>query len=270
MPYQRVVISDQERASWTVGVSASTISDWIPARCINVRIGNIHGRVSIIIVLETSGDDPKEVLRFFSAKKGNGKAKDYIVPHDGALAKLIRITLGVHPRKRYCKAQQLARHLIGHNFLIQPELSQTEGSAYWKTKTIKPEIMMSSEEWSATGTLYGKQSSSVIMSGDKPDKKGRRSGDKKEMRKSGISHSYLGSGAIPIAHQPITNNTATHTLPISDNGDIDNEQLTQLDPFSTTVKLLSPTNRVFAHHRRPDETEEQYHERIIDESISSW
>ncbi len=260
------IVSDAEKASWT-------ISTPVLCRCIGAKpvTTKIRGGATPSFILELVNVETNEkVICYFNARKTKS---GHSVKPESKFAKLYRITTGNNPMPRYNKAQQLLKHFIGHEFIAEYKAeTASNNQPYFKTTSIKPNKPKPSEQWKEDGELLGKydwsnrpskQPKKWKVTGKRLESKWKVAGKLLESAITGKAQFYLVSSGFSMRNNVLTYTrervtTCNHSPAIPK----------QQDSYKTTVKEIDGVKH-YQYHQQPDETEQQYQERVIDESMAA-
>ncbi len=159
-----VIITDEERAGWTIPDKIHASSHEVLCECISIskseKMITPNGKSKPVLACSfvmklveiDSGEVVTAYFNFNKSKKGHAAVK-----HDGKFAMLYRLTLGSDPRKRYSQAQHLVNHFLGKQFLVTYKISNTrDNDTYRKAISIKPAVPIVLDGWTNTGRLRQK------------------------------------------------------------------------------------------------------------------
>ena len=265
-------MSISERDKWTVYAPAI-------CTCIDARAGtiqSINGGIKHVFILEFIIHDTEQVVTKFynvnKTKKGN-----YALTHDGDFAMIYRLVTGNYNKARYSRAQQLLKHMVGVDYRVEYGAAESrKNKPYLKATKVSPVDPAVSEEWFTSGKLKPKKrrgntrivTNKVVatekqqVSNDLAIDK-QKHGNKLTMIKAEKPHSYSDSSAIPIPlkHTTLKHN---HVEPYTHTSVVANKS--KENKYKTKVTIIGEREKSYRYYPRPDESEEQYHERVIDES----
>ena len=243
---------EYDKSGWTVFEPALCV-------CIEVRIGNIsiNGSVKPVFILELL-DLKTDLIGIKWLPVNKSKKHGYSVKHDSNFAKLYRLSTGYVSKARYSKAEQLLQHFIGCKFIAEFENKQgTNGKDYLRVKTIEPVNPFITEGWFSDGRLRDKN---WKPTGNGLEINGKKSGNGLETGKAENPHLNLVSptNSTPLKDIASKIEPYTHTelIPVVK------------DKYETTIEVVNGA-KTYRGHQQPNETEEQYHERIIAESLGN-
>jgi hypothetical protein len=176
----------------------------------------------------------------------------YTVKHNGDFAKLYRLALGSNPIKRFSEAQHLVSHFLGCRFFAQYTTAiGNDKKVYLKVVSLKPEKAILSDTWTSTGMV----------------KKARKARHK-------IPETYRNiTGDLPETYRNITGKTPdAKTLQAQQT--LHREPLfnpTQSpQPISNNAKeVLLPRANFFNYSKLENESTDDFHNRVIDESFTN-
>lgn len=120
--------------------------------CIGVRRGCIttQGGKAPVIVMELEADDGESVVKFFNARVT--KVKNLAVPRNSDFARLYRLATGENPVARFSRINTLLKHFIGIEFqCMTTRDTDKKGSEFCKVTRITPSVPHVSDAWTATG-----------------------------------------------------------------------------------------------------------------------
>lgn len=285
--YISIPVTEEEKASWTV--KSTWASGEVLCECISIsnseKILTPKGKskptfacsfVMKLVEIDT-GEEITCYLKHQKSKKGNATVKS-----NSKFAKLYRLTTGDNPRKRYSYAKQLAKHFNGKRFLVEYEITKTQqNESYRKAINIKPASPIITDEWTINGVLLGKTRArkSANNRGSIEDELRDNRGNIEDLLRienAEESHFNLASPDISTAYQSIRaigqgGIRAGSTVVL---GMLDNKYITKpssIDAslsYKTIIRRVSPLEMMHQYHQRPDESEEQYHDRVIAESFN--
>ncbi len=216
-----------------------------------------------LISVETN----EKIICYFNARKTKS---GYAVKAKSKFANLYRITAGNNPMPRYNKAQQLLKHLIGYYFIAEYESVTASNQSYLKATSIKPNEPKLSEHWKEDGELLGKydwrkkppkQSKKWKVTGKRLESDWKVNGKLLESEITGKAHFYLVSSGFSVR-----NNVTTYIREHVTTGHVSTPNIKPVDKYKTTAKKIEGAKH-YQYHQRPDETEHQFQERVIDESM---
>lgn len=255
--------------SWTPQAASICI-------CVDAKIGTItttNRGIQHVFILDFIIDGTEQlVTKFFNVRKS--PKGDYAIPHDSDFAKLHRLVTGQCKKARYSRAQQLLKHMVGHNYIV--EYGPAESSKklpYMKATKVKPVEPIITDQWYPSGRLLPKTRSSNIKQlinlsitsvKQEPSKElaieKQKAGNDLEMDKAEEHHSYLGSSTISV---PLKHN---QVKPLPHPSLLDDK--VKDNKYKTTMTIKGGV-RGYQYYQQPNETLEQYHERVIYESWNS-
>jgi len=233
------------------------VGEWITAECIDTRMGSTktQGGIKPVFIVELACDlFAMPIIKYFSCQH---KGKNYTVPHNGDFAKTWRLTKGTNPKNQYSKAQQLLNQLPGHKFLVKG--APTSGkTTYFKATEIKPLKPVYSELWTPSGVL------------------------KKCPKKVTFQPPEIGS-ELATDWQNVGNNLAESWQKVGNEETLQTAKTLGLEPvFNPTSSGLPgkrnhlPTKplleamlqepRFYNYPRQENESDDDYHQRVIDQS----
>lgn len=267
-------MSISEQADWTVYPPAV-------CTCIDTRLGTISTKagerlvfILELLILETE----QTVTKFFNVRKT--PKGEYSVPHDGDFAKLHRLTTGQYKKARYSRSQQILGHLIAYDFIVEYVNAQSShGQPYFKAKKIEPVEPIFTDQWYTSGKIKPKKKSSknrtsnnkkkVMVKqqfGDELTMDQQKTSNESAIRKAGNPHSDSDSNviSIPLKHTTLKHK---HIEPYTHNILVDNESMN--DRYETTMVVDDKGVKHYQFHKHPDENQDKYYDRVIDESWES-
>ena len=228
-------------------------------QCIDARIVNTNhsGKCNPSILLEFYSDgDDKHIMYFNVVTNKEG----YAVKHDSKFACFYRLALGTNPTKRFSKVHQLMKHLIGVNFHIgNSQQKYDNGISYRKVKDCSPVTPMYSEEWNKSGRLMP----------NRKEQRGGNTSDKLEIIRKPIGDE-LETGRKLIGNELETlNGCKVHKhLVSSDNLPRNNVQSNNVQSDDVYKPIaINQGNTVTNHKRREGESNDEYYDRVIDETF---
>ena len=113
----------------------------ILCECVDISVtGTTKKPVLNLLLISESGSEFLKSFQAKTTKKGN-----ITIDRNSEFAKLYRLTIGSNPSKRFSRCNELLKHFIGHEFMVDPDRICTSG--------IKPKVIMTSNEWAITGHL---------------------------------------------------------------------------------------------------------------------
>jgi hypothetical protein len=249
--------------SWKVYCSPSVASS---VQCIDARIVNTNHsekrHPSILLEFYSDGDE-KYIMYFNVVTNKQG----YAVKHDSKFACLYRLALGTNPIKRFSKVHQLMKHLIGVEFCIEDSQNKyDDGVPYQKVKVCSPVTPMYSEEWNKAGRLIPKRK----------EHRGGNTSDKLEIIRKPIGDE-LETGRKLIGNELETlNGCKAHKHLVSEanlprnNVQRNKEQRNNVQSDDVYKPIaINQGNTVTNHKRREGESNDEYYDRIIDETFKS-
>lgn len=159
-----VIVTDEERAGWTVTDNGQVSSKEVLCECIaaskSEKMITPKGKSKPVLVCSfvlklveiATGEEVTCYLKFNKSKAAHAAVKP-----DGKFAMLYRLTLGRDPRKRYSQAQHLVNHFLGEQFNVIYVIEKTsKHETYRKAVSIKPIAPIISDGWTNTGRLRHK------------------------------------------------------------------------------------------------------------------
>jgi hypothetical protein len=245
-------VAEYDKSGWTVYEPA--LCECVEARIASIRI---NGSIKPVFILELY--DPKlqltaiKWLGVIKTPKGSYSAKE-----NSDFAKLYRLTVGYVPKSRYSKVQQLKKHFVGYQFIAEFEPAKgANGDDYLKVIKIAPLNPIITDGWFSDGRIRDKN---WKPTGNELEINWKKSGNELEMQKAEKPHLNLVSPAISTPLKDITSKIDTYkdTVPIP----------VVNDEYETVLELVNGVKR-YQHHQRPNETQEQYHDRVIAESFTT-
>mgnify|MGYP006981148825 CR=1 FL=1 len=260
-----------EHESWTVYAPAV-------CTCADARIGSIRakgvGRKPVFILEFIIHDTGQAVTKFYNVKitpKGN-----YAATHNGDFAKQHRLVTGKYNKARYSRARQLLKDMVGHDYIVEYEVAESsQNKSYLKATKVNPVNSIITEQWFESGLLRPKKRSPNdhrLANRNKATVKQRTSNNVAierqkvskllAMNKPQEPHLDLDSSviSIPLKHTTLKHNHVEPYTHISVEDDSTNDT-----EYKTTMREVGGV-RVFQYYRHPDETLDQYHDRVIEES----
>lgn len=228
--------------------------------CISAKIGMVSTRGGMkhrIILTLVDLRNCQELLYFLSTTKNKS---GYSVKRNSNFAKLYRLTIGENPTNRFSKSQQLMEHLVGEEFLCEYESARSsKGHNYYKVTDIKSAYPYKSAEWlpdgtsrKRKGTKAAKRSKKRNLFGNHLDKNSQTTGNQLEIENSEKSCHKRAQRLISLPDKPTDYKLSAYTPTNS----------------TTDINVMNKQETVFTHHRISGETDEQYLDRVIDESLS--
>jgi len=222
-----------------------------------------HSMTLRLIEIETG----EEVTCYFPAQKS--KNGDMSVSRvKSKFSALYRLVTGNNPAARFSRSQQLIKHFIGYEFIVEYEVvtSKNQGE-YRKAVTIKPVNPIVKKEWTKAGILKGKSrraySSRVKQSsGNRQASSGQSASNIVAIENLGEAHFNLG---LPRSSTSPASQQANRLEHLQERGSSSQEAAAE---FVTVVAQVSSKEKVFQYHQQSSESTEQYHERVIEESFS--
>jgi len=212
------------------------------------------------------------MVGFFNATKT--AAGNYSIGHNSKFAKLYRLAIGYVKESRYSRADQLLRKLEGCIFIATQEPAiDRGGNQYFRAKNINPVEPIEDPRWFNSGTLKHKDRSrkrrtatSIKLAikkqslGNGLAKSKQNISNELAMENSEEPHVRTGSSDISTSLKDITYNIESlpHIKPVP------------IDEYKTTMTVDAKGAKHYQHHQRPNETKEEYLNRVLDESLASW
>ena len=264
-------MTEIDKAGWTV--HQATLCE-----CVDTRVAEIStpaGKKSVFIMDLVVPDTGVTLIKYLNVEKtpkGN-----YTIKHNSDFAKLYRLVIGDNPTARFSRARSLLSHLKGHQFIAEFQDAKTaQIEHYFKVTSLIPVNPIVTDEWFEYGTLRAKKKTQktkglklVKLAIDKQSisngltKNQQKVGNGLAMKKAGEADSYLGSAIISIPQQHLTYRVEPlrHITPAVITDIID-------DKYRTEITIVNGSTN-YQYHQRPNETESEYHERVIDESCST-
>lgn len=229
--------------------------------CVEAKTGQIstpggikHRIILTLIDLQSS----KKLCLFFNTSKNKS---GHSVRRSSNFAKLYRITLGENPSDRFSKSQQLMKHFIGEKFLCEYELARSsKGENYYKGTSIVPIAPCETNEWLPDG-------SELITKNRRRQKDTKRTDTRKSIGNQLAKERQLVGNLLETV-----NSEKPHEIraeqPISLPNKLTDSRLSAYSPSSTTSdeRVMNERERVFHYHPMPNETDDHYFDRVIDES----
>ena len=284
-----VHVSDEERASWTVtakddtkGASEVTASSClcseilIPNKAMATKEGHQLDSIIMTLIDENTGEEITAYFNHTRAKSGT-----VTVQPESRFARLHRLTTGKYKRNDYSRAKCLFRSLIGLCYVVIYSQDKTKfGILYFKASTVMPVDPITSELWNEQGRLLLKKITSreplIAVKNkqnlcNKPVKHLQSVCKTSVIEKAEEAHSYLDSPPISTAlqHNNITNLQHNHITAASSNSIAVEVMDSHNVRYQTIMKQVSSTERSYQYYQRPDESDDDYLGRIIDESLHS-
>tara|TARA_R110002049_G_scaffold35531_13_gene114659 strand:- start:1223 stop:1996 length:774 start_codon:yes stop_codon:yes gene_type:complete len=243
-----VIITDEERARWTIPDDTHASNDEVLCECISIskseKIITPKGKSKPVLaysfvmklVVIATGEEVTAYFNFNKSKKGHATVK-----HDGKFAMLYRLTFGSDPRKRYSQAQHLVNHFLGEQFLVTYEIANTrENETYRKATRIKPSAPIVFDGWTNTGRLRHKftprkKPGILGKAFDEPLTVNGKVFESSLMVKAETPHSYSASPSVSITSKGLQANEQVY-LEAVDNSNVNYEEHANIDyPASITI-----------------------------------
>lgn len=233
-------------------------------QCIDARIVNTNhsGKRNPSILLEFYSDGDEKHIMYFNVVTNK---EGYAVRHDSKFACLYRLALGTNPIKRFSKVHQLMKHLIGVEFYIKNSQTKYDnGVSYQKVNDCSPVSPLCSEEWNKSGRLMPKRK----------EHRGGNTSDKLEIfRKS--TGDELETGRKLVGNELETlNGCKPHKHLVSEanlprnNVQRNKEQRNNVQSDDVyNLIAINQGNTVTNHMRREGESNDEYYDRVIDETF---
>ena len=212
-------------------------------------ISNINGIGQQSFVLDLCIVDSGEMLvKYLNCNSTTPNR--YTVKHNGDFAKLYRLTLGSNPTKRFSEAQYLVSHFLGCRFYAEYKTAMGKNKiVYLKVVSLRPEKPILDDAWTSTGMV----------------KKTRKGGKPTPEIYRNIT------GFSPDKHRNITGKTPDDkTLQAANSLGLEAlfNPIQSPEPRGSNAKrVLLPRGKVFSYSRFENETIDDFHNRVIDESF---
>lgn len=178
----------------------------------------------------------------------------FTVPQNGDFAKLYRLTLGSNPTKRFSEAGKLVSHFLGCRFFAEYKKTIAKNKiVYSKVISLRPEKPILNDSWTSTGMVK-----KTHKGGHKTEEYQRKSSgllaDKQRIFSGKVADCKSLQASKSLGLEPVFNHVQSP------------------EPISKKVQReLVPRTNFFNYSRFENETIEDFHNRVIDESfISSW
>lgn len=245
-------MAEYDKSGWTV-------YEPVLCQCVGARIASspIKGIVKPACILELLHlETGQEIIKWLGINKT--PKGGYSVKPNSDFAKLYRVTKGYVTKARFSKANQLLKHFVGCEFITEFENAKgSRGNEYLRAKTIKPVNPIITDGWFPDGRLRYKN---WKPTGNGLETNWKKSGNELETRKAENPHLNLVSPSKITPLKDITSKIEpyTHVEPIPSSN----------DEYETTLEVLNGM-KIYRGHQQPNETQEQYHERVISESFLS-
>lgn len=216
-----------------------------------------------------TGEEVTTYLPYVKSLKGNSTVKP-----NGKFAKLYRLTIGDNPRKRYSDAKSLAGHFLGYKFLVSYSIESTAtNEKYRKSIIIKPLSPIIADGWSITGKLQPKfKPKTRPKTPAKPLEKSWNNLGlplEKSWNKLG---KVLEKSWIENPHEPNKYLVSKHVSTTPKSHPAGKQVRLQAGTlpgykYNTTISKNSYGTLLYEYHQRPDELDDDYLNRVIDESF---
>jgi hypothetical protein len=234
-----------------VYVDETSYTQFKPLICVCTSADLVHsnspgGIVPSILLRLACIDTGVEILKYLNlvgTKAGNYRAKP-----NSNFARLYRLTVGENPTVRFYRAQHLAHHFLGHEFHVEYESATSNGKPYLKATSVLPVEPIVTDEWFPTGTI-------------RPEikRKSRQSdcSDFSEKQQKSCSKTAVATRDKPAKQLGLTpdmdpiQHTASKVKPLS----------------HVDMHYLSDTERSIVYEPKHNEPEEDYIDRIFDETF---
>lgn len=232
-------------------------------QCVNAKLGNTEEVNTPVLILEFENGTEK-ATEFFNAKrtpKGNISVKP-----NSNFAKLYRLTTGTNPSHRFTRANKLLCHFIGHYFYCKTKdaIDKKTGVIYQSITAISPVNKHLSDDWSSTGTLIkhrrkapksppeggNSQATARQFSGNAQAIFGQFLGNDEPAQTQSECYIQPFSIAYPILGKRVPHNNTQHP-----------------DRQEAVEPLELPEGTVAVRAQRQDESDEDFLDRVLDETI---
>jgi hypothetical protein len=174
----------------------------------------------------------------------------FTVKHNGDFPKLYRLTLGSNPTKRFSDAGKLVSHFLGCRFIAQYKTVMGKNKmVYSKVVSLRPEKPILDDAWTSTG-MVKKTRKGCHKTAEYPWNIGGLSVDERW---------NIGGLSVDEKTLQTANSLGLEALfnPIQ-----------SPEPRGSNAKrVLLPRGKVFSYSRFENETIDDFHNRVIDESF---
>ena len=200
-------------------------------------ISNINGIIQHSFVLDLCVVDTGEMLvKYLNCNSTTPNR--YTVKHNGDFAKLYRLTLGSNPTKRFSDAGKLVSHFLDCRFFAEYKKTVAKNKiVYSKVVSLRPEKPILDDAWTSTGMV----------------KKARKVGNK-------TAESRWNIGGLSVDDKTLQ---ASNSLGL----EAVFNPIQSPEPRGNDVKRVLPQVKFFNYSRFENETINDFHNRVIDESF---
>lgn len=211
-------------------------------------ISNINGIGQQSFVLDLCIVDSGEMLvKYLNCNSTTPNR--YTVKHNGDFAKLYRLTLGSNPTKRFSDAGKLVSHFLGCRFYAEYKTAMGKNKmVYSKVVSLRPEKPILSEAWTSTGMV----------------KKARKGSHKPAEYPWNI-------GGLSVDERWIIGGLSVdeETLQAANSLGLEGvfNPIQSPEPRGNDVKRGLPQVKFFNYSRFENESTDDFHNRVIDESF---
>ena len=197
--YKPFHVTPEDKASWTV----APVAKGVLCTCIGTGLftGIVNGKPTYSFILKLVENDTGEEITCYISYNKTKKGKS-VSRIKSKFATLYRLTTGENPTSRFSKAQQLVKHFIGREFIVDyAEVQSAKQGAYRKASSIEAAHPIVTDDWTKKGVLKGKKrgaykSRNWKLTGNLLETSWKLSGNLVETEKAETPHFYLASPNI--------------------------------------------------------------------------
>ena len=211
-------------------------------------ISNINGIIQHSFVLDLCVVDTGEMLvKYLNCNSTTPNR--YTVKHNGDFAKLYRLTLGSNPTKRFSDAGKLVSHFLDCRFFAEYKKTVAKNKiVYSKVVSLRPEKPILNDSWTSTGMVK-----KTRKGGYKTEEYQRKSSgllaDKQRKSSGLLADCKTLQGANSLGLEAVFNHVQSP------------------EPIGKKVKRALPQVKFFNCSRFENESTDDFHNRVIDESF---
>jgi hypothetical protein len=240
------------------------------------------GGFTPVFIMELHSDDLREpVVKFFNVKK-TPKGNYTVSPHSD-FAKLYRLTFGLNPKKRWDRAVRFLKHFHDVRFIVDwKEIETPDKKTYLKATHIQPvDSIVDDGIWTETGTLIkaGRPYANHRKCSISRENTGGRLGEHRGNiggrlgedwgKQSASSPNEIAASSHFQSHNTIVKQY--HSKAITCQSVVHSvKESASVESNLDEEKPMIKKPQVFVYHQRPDETYDEYLDRVIDESLPDW
>lgn len=236
------------------------------ALCVEVRnaVINTQGGKKPCYVMELRCQESGHtIIQFFNHQLT--KSKTAAVKKNSKFAKQFRLATGKNPLPRFSRSDTLKRGFVGIVYRCKYTTAvDSNNNLYFKSKEIAPVNPHLSKDWLSDGTLIPKTRTKIKQSLCK--------NNESELEKASKNYEKL-LDDIPSKNGLSDANFSSLQRPGLQSSSVNSLHHAQQELFDKrylTIIQKNEKEKVYEYRRRPDESEDDYMQRVIDTSMVDW